>query len=137
MKVALAFVAALSLAACVDEPTDPAAGLYGAGIGKAFQTDPTQLVPATYVANEKFNGHDPNEFDQLVQEANRIEEFTGTDWDAVCGEPCKVIGLHMNSGDTFAYRDDGRFLGVVPANVDATRDNPFTGVVPGKANAKL
>lgn len=110
MKLALAMVAALSLAACVDEPTDPAEGLYGAGIGKAIQTDPRQLVPPDQDTPSRF---DIRDFDKLASEASWIEEFTGTEWDAVCGEPCKTIGLHMNNGDVFVYRDDARFMGII------------------------
>jgi hypothetical protein len=43
VKLAIAFVAALSLVGCADEPNDPAAGLYGAGIGKVILTDPLDI----------------------------------------------------------------------------------------------
>lgn len=115
MKLALALVAALSLAACVDEPTDPAAGLYGVGIGKAFQTDPTQLVSADEQQSSRF---DPADFNKLASEANWIEEFTGTDWDQICKE-CGLLGLHMGEADkheVLVFTNAGKFIGSVTAN---------------------
>lgn len=114
MKLALALVAALSLAACVDEPTDPAAGLYGVGIGKAFQTDPTQLVSRDEQTAGRF---DPGDFNKLASEASWIEEFTGTDWDQVCKE-CGLLGLHMGEADrheVLVFTNAGRFMGSVTA----------------------
>lgn len=118
MKLALALVAALSLAACVDEPTDPAAGLYGVGIGKAFQTDPTQLVSRDEQPVGRFGRFDLGNFDKLVSEASWIEEFTGTDWDQICKE-CGLLGLHMgeaNKHEVLVFTNAGKFIGSVTAN---------------------
>lgn len=109
VKLALALVAALSLAACVDEPTDPAEALSGIGPSKSFTTDPTQLVSKNFDQNAGFNGLDVQNVQAVFDEAIEVIEFPD-----VCTTDleCAAMGARMNATEVLFYDANGKYLGL-------------------------
>jgi hypothetical protein len=107
VKLALALVAALSLAACVDEPTGPAESLSGIGPSKSFTTDPTLLVPKDFEQNVSFNGHDVTDMAAMFDLSEQIIDFT-----ECRGLECATTGLRMNDTDVLFYNAEGKYLGL-------------------------
>jgi hypothetical protein len=109
VKLALALVAALSLAACVDEPTDPAASLSGIGPSKSFTTDPTQLVSKNFDQNAGFHGLDVQNVQVAFDNAIEVIDFSD-----VCTTDleCAVMGLRMNATEVLFYDANGKYLGL-------------------------
>lgn len=112
MKLALAMVAALSLAACVDEPSDPGEGLYGVGIGKNIRTDPAQLVSRDKQPSARLNVG----LDEALTQADWLEDLTGEQWEQVC-KGCDLVGVHLRDAevhDVLVFDGAGKYIGYVP-----------------------
>lgn len=113
MKLAFVMVAALSLAACVDEPKDPGEGLYGVGIGKAITTDPAQLVRPGDQLTGRYNF---NDLADVLSQADWLEDLTGEQWERVC-KGCDLVGVHMADAqihDVLVFDNAGKYVGYVP-----------------------
>ena len=115
MKLALALVAALSLAACVDEPTDPGASVSGIAPSKSFTTDPMQLISKDFQQNASFDGMDPNDLptmiDLSIEQVDLTEQQTNFTEDCQ-GVECATLGLRMNDTDVLFYNANGKYLGL-------------------------
>ena len=109
MKLALALVAALSLAACVDEPTDPAASLSGIGPSKKFTTDPAQLIFTDFDQNAGIDGLDVQDVQANFDGAIEVIDFPN-----VCTTEfeCAVMGLRMNATEVLFYDANGKYMGM-------------------------
>lgn len=106
MKLAIALVAALSLAACVDEPTDPGASLSGIGPSKSFTTDPNQLISKDFDPRPDWNGQDVSDLNQMLDQAIEIADI-----DTCITDRCAAIALRMSEVDVLYYNSNGKYLG--------------------------
>jgi len=107
VKIALALVAALSLAACVDEPTDPAEGLSGIGPSKSFTTDPSLLVPKDFDQNAKFNGVEVPDMAAVFDQSIEVIDFTECK-----GLECAATGLRMSDAVVLYFNSEAKYLGL-------------------------
>jgi hypothetical protein len=113
VKLAIAFVAALSLVGCAtDEPNDPGEGLYGVGIGKAIATEPGDIRPA-----------DSNSFAALGRQGKlSMETMVEIGWVETLpphfpvDAPAQMSGVHVPTGhnwgldDVYVFDDQGVYV---------------------------